>query len=181
MKQTKKDTLKEMKEFIKSHKDVDDALFQRAVKGFAYKLGNVEIEKKDKEIKITKSVSYDRKGTKFESRTRTVYVNGEFKSSSSKLYINDKKVIKGFESYSGWYWFATEISDTQDGVIGGKVYGNDKIYYGYVQGFENEWGYFSEADIMRAKPKVWAIPMKNLHYSGKREIEENKDNISPRA
>ena len=123
-----------------------------------------------RQVNVTKSTSYDKKGTKFESRTRTVYVDGEYKSSSSKLFINDKEVIKGFESYSGWYWFAVEISDRQDSVIDDRVYENDKIYYGYVQGFEHEWGYFSEADIMRAKPKVWAIPMKNLHYSGKREV-----------
>lgn len=59
------------------------------------------------------------------------------------MYIDDKKVIKAYESFSGWYWFATEKAETQDSVIDGKVYENDTIWFGYVQGFEEEWSCFS--------------------------------------
>jgi hypothetical protein len=44
----------------------------------------------------------------------------------------------------------------------------DTIYYGLVQGFEEEWGYFSQAEIERLEPKTWKIPKKNLPYSGRR-------------
>jgi hypothetical protein len=44
----------------------------------------------------------------------------------------------------------------------------DTIWYGLVQGFEEEWGYFSQAEIERLRPKTWEIPKKNLPYSGRR-------------
>jgi hypothetical protein len=92
----------------------------------------------------------------------------EFKTKNNDLYIDGKKVISAFESFSGWYWFATELSHYQDSIIDGKVYKNDTIYYGLVQGFEKEWGYFSKAEIESLKPKAWEIPKKNLAYSGRR-------------
>jgi hypothetical protein len=84
------------------------------------------------------------------------------------LYIDGKKVIKAFESFQGWYWFATEISHQQDSVIDGIVYKNDTIFYGLVQGFEEEWGTFSKAELESLKPKIWEIPKKAWHYSGRR-------------
>lgn len=44
----------------------------------------------------------------------------------------------------------------------------DTIWYGLVQGFEEEWGYFSQAEIESLRPKTWEIPKKNLPYAGKR-------------
>jgi len=44
----------------------------------------------------------------------------------------------------------------------------DTIYFGLVQGLEEEWGYFSQAEIESSKPKTWEIPKKNLPYSGRR-------------
>jgi len=92
----------------------------------------------------------------------------KFESNGDDLYIDGKKVLKGFESFSGWYWFATEKAGTQDSIIDGKVYKDDTIWFGYVQGFEEEWGYFSQAEIESLKPRTWEIPKENLHYSGRR-------------
>lgn len=92
----------------------------------------------------------------------------EFVSRNGKLFINGKEVIRGFESFSGWYWFATEESHRQDSIINGKVYKNDRIYYGYVQGHEDEWGMFSETELKLLEPKVWEIPKENLPFSGRR-------------
>ena len=39
----------------------------------------------------------------------------KFEARGDDLFINDKKVIKAWESYTGWYWFATEKADTQGG------------------------------------------------------------------
>jgi len=50
----------------------------------------------------------------------------EFKSKNDDLYIDGKKVIEAFESATGWYWFATEISHQQDSEIDGKVYKQDE-------------------------------------------------------
>jgi len=81
-----------------------------------------------------------------------------------------KKVIKGFESFSGWYWFAFELDHVQDSDMGnGQVILQDKIFYGLVQGQEEELGYFSEGEILAlGKAKVWEIPKKALAYSGRR-------------
>jgi hypothetical protein len=92
----------------------------------------------------------------------------KFETKRSELYIDGKKVLRGWESFNGWYWFATEKAYKQDSLIGGQVYKNDTIWFGYVQGFEEEWGYFSQAEIERLKPKTWQIPKKNLPYSGRR-------------
>jgi hypothetical protein len=93
----------------------------------------------------------------------------EFKEKDGKLFIDGKEVLKGFESYSGWFWFATEkvceqISDLGDGGEGTP----DTIWYGFVQGFESEWGEFSQAEIESLKPKTWEIPKKDLIHSGRR-------------
>lgn len=40
--------------------------------------------------------------------------------------------------------------------------------YGYVQGMEEEWGDFSEAEIDSLGNKAWKIPQKNLSFSGRR-------------
>ena len=91
-----------------------------------------------------------------------------FESIENKLYIDGKRVLRGFESWNGWYWFAIEEVQKQDSIIGGKVYENDTIYFGLVQGFEEEWGDFSEGELRSLSPRVWEIPKKALPYSGRR-------------
>ena len=90
------------------------------------------------------------------------------------LYIDGKKVLKGWESFSGWYWFATEkVEERKKGEGGGgsMIDGeemDDTIWFGYVQGLEEEWGNFSQAEIESLAPYTWPIPEKNLSYSGRR-------------
>lgn len=94
----------------------------------------------------------------------------KFDAKGSDLYIDNQKVIKGYESFNGWYWFATEVARRQDSSLpNGRQVKNDIIYYGFVQGQEEEWGYFSKAKLESLKPKVWTIPKKNLLYSGRRK------------
>lgn len=87
-----------------------------------------------------------------------------FKTKNNELYIDGKKVIKAYESFSGWYWFATEKAETQDSVIDGKVYENDTIWFG----FEEEWGYFSQAEIESLKLRTWEIKKEDLAYAGRK-------------
>ena len=91
--------------------------------------------------------------------------DGEF------LYIDGKKVLKGWESFSGWFWFGTEIDREQESLLDGLEGPGtpDIIWFGYVQGLDEEWGYFSQAEIESLKPKTWEIPKENLHYSGRRD------------
>ena len=60
-----------------------------------------------------------------------------FDTDGRNLYIDGKKVLRGWESFSGWYWFATEEAYKQDSLIDGNVYKNDTIYFGLVQGLED--------------------------------------------
>lgn len=82
--------------------------------------------------------------------------------------IEDLKVIKGYESFTGWYWFVTDDRDRQDSVIDGKEYPNDVIYFGFVQGFDDEWGYFSKAELETMSNKVWEIKPQDLPFAGRR-------------
>jgi len=99
----------------------------------------------------------------------------KFESKGDKLFIDGKEVLRGWESFNGTYWFATEIVDTQDSYMGKLPNGeddiakDDTIFNGYVQSIEEEWGNFSLAELQRmGKYRVWEIPKKNLSYSGRR-------------
>ena len=50
--------------------------------------------------------------------------------------------IKYFTPDSNWTWFATEGAAQEDG---------DFIFFGYVCGFEEEWGYFSLRELRSAR------------------------------
>ncbi|MHA1325421.1 MAG: hypothetical protein ACTSRL_21730 [Candidatus Helarchaeota archaeon] len=93
----------------------------------------------------------------------------KFKVKGNNLYIDGEKVLRGWESWNGWYWFATEKSGKQLSDFGDGKPVPDTIWFGYVQGLEEEWGYFSQAEIESLKPKTWEIPKKNLPYSGRRK------------
>tara|TARA_R100001463_G_scaffold32029_1_gene71996 strand:+ start:2146 stop:2409 length:264 start_codon:yes stop_codon:yes gene_type:complete len=82
---------------------------------------------------------------------------------NGKLYVGDKEVIKGYESFSGWYWFATEIEEED--------YGGHPLYFGYVQGFENEWGsfWYGELEPLIKQGRVWEINEVDLPHAGRRD------------
>ena len=79
-----------------------------------------------------------------------------------KLFAGDKEVIKGYESFSGWYWFATELEDDD--------YMGHPLYFGYVQGFESEWGSFwmGELQPLIDNMRVWEIKPQDLPHAGRR-------------
>jgi hypothetical protein len=92
-----------------------------------------------------------------------------FYSKDGILYIDGQKVLKAWESFSGWYWFATRLVQKQDSDMGdGNVIKDDTIWYGLVQGQEEEWGDFSQGEIESLAPKTWEIPSKDLPNSGRR-------------
>ena len=84
--------------------------------------------------------------------------NNKLETKKDGLYINGEKIIKGWESFSGWYWFATELND-------------DGQHFGFVQGTYPEWGYFDEAEIMSLSPMAWQIKDCDLAHSGRRGDE----------
>jgi hypothetical protein len=97
-------------------------------------------------------------------------VKAQFRTDGKDLFINGRKVIRGWESFSGWYWFAVEEASKQYSVLDdGRVAKNDTVFFGFVQGLEEEWGYFSLAELERLGPMAWEIPKKNLPHSGRRK------------
>ena len=87
------------------------------------------------------------------------------------LYAGEHKVLKAWESMTGWFWFAVEkVCDQMSDMGDGKPDGTpDTIWYGLVQGLEEEWGEFSEAEIKSLGNMAWPIPQANLQFSGRRD------------
>jgi len=91
----------------------------------------------------------------------------ELITKNDELYLRawgeEHKVLKAWESFHGWYWFATELND-------------DGNHFGFVQGTFEEWGYFSESEIMAIStpaqrgsfPMAWPIKDCDLPHSGRR-------------
>ena len=90
------------------------------------------------------------------------------------LYAGQHKVLKGWESFSGWYWFAVEqveerrVADGSGSVMADGSVVDDTIWFGLVQGLENEWGDFSEAEIRSLGNMAWPIKPGDLPYAGRR-------------
>ena len=91
-----------------------------------------------------------------------------FTSDKGKQYIDGKEVVKGWESWNGCYWFAVELDREQDSIIDGKVVVGDKIWFGYAQVQDEEWGYFSEGEIESLGKRAWKIKAFNLPFAGRR-------------
>jgi len=83
----------------------------------------------------------------------------KFESVDGGLTIDGKKVLKGWESFNGYYWFATELNADGEG-----------IHFGFIQCQCEEWGYFSENElkhVAKAYP-LWPIKKHDLPFSGRR-------------
>lgn len=91
-----------------------------------------------------------------------------FENRDGALHVDGKRVLRAWESWNGWYWFGVERSDVQDSVIDGRTYKDDPIWFGYVQGHEEEWGYWSQSELESLKPKVWEIAPQDLPHAGRR-------------
>jgi hypothetical protein len=81
----------------------------------------------------------------------------ELRTINGELYAGVHKVLRGWESYSGMYWFGTE--EVEPGY-----------WFGYVQGAEEEWGYFTEAEMapLIKAGQMWPIKKCDLPYAGRR-------------
>jgi len=101
------------------------------------------------------------------SNTALRTVNGE-------LHAGPHKVLKGWESFTGWYWFAVEkveerrVADGSGSVMADGAVVDDTIWFGLVQGHEEEWGDFSEAEIRSLGNMAWPIKPQDLPHAGRR-------------
>jgi hypothetical protein len=87
--------------------------------------------------------------------TKLITIDGEL---YLRAFGEDKKVLKGWESMTGWYWFATELN----------VHSDKGYHFGYVQGSYPEWGYFTENELNSIKT-VWPIKDIDLPHAGRRD------------
>ncbi len=100
---------------------------------------------------------------------RHLLVTKEIENSLPKLYsqenVSDPQVaVKFFSPYSNWTWFATEGERTPDGDI---------RFFGLVDGFEKELGYFMLSELESAK--VNGVPaVERDCYFGTHTISEFK-------
>lgn len=78
--------------------------------------------------------------------------------------------VKFFSPYSSWTWYASEGSPILDDD-GNEI---DYQFFGYVQGFEGEWGYFYLSELENAKV-FGGIPAveRDLYWEEKRFEEIN--------
>lgn len=94
----------------------------------------------------------------------------------SVVTIKGQPIIEVYESFDGSYWFVTEKAWKQDSLLGRKVYKQDQILYGYVRLSScpdcADFGYFSEAQLMRLGWKVWKVEKRNWSVCPCVEVEE---------
>ena len=98
----------------------------------------------------------------------------ELHTKDGELYAGPHKVLRGWESFSGWFWFATEkveerrVADGSGSVLADGSVVDDTIWFGYIQGLDEEWGEFSEAEIRALGNLAWPIKACDLPYAGRR-------------
>ena len=69
--------------------------------------------------------------------------------------------VKFFQPWGAWTWFATE----------GEQQGEDFICFGYVIGFEKEWGYFSLNELSSVTGPMGLKIERDIHFSPKKKSE----------
>lgn len=78
--------------------------------------------------------------------------------------IDDPTAVVKFFGLNGWYWYATEF-DGED------------TFYGLVQGWEEEWGYFSLSELESASTSMFGTEIPAVErdcYWSPRKISELK-------
>ena len=86
------------------------------------------------------------------------------------LYIDGHRVLKAWESWQGWHWFAVEKVEDRTLHKDGKEV-KDTIWFGLVRGLEDEWGYFSEAELRELMDRglVWEVKPTDIYFAGRRD------------
>ena len=91
--------------------------------------------------------------------------------------IQGEPIIDVYESFDGSYWYITEKLYTQDSIIGGKVYKDDQILFGYARLSAcpeyAEFGNISETELRLLGSRVWKVPRKNWPLCPDIEIQNS--------
>src|SRR5215210_3732195 len=74
--------------------------------------------------------------------------------SQEKISTKEKQVYAKFFFPAGnWTWFVTE----------GEAEGDDFVFFGFVKGFEEEWGYFTLNELSNIKVRGLTVE-RDLHF-----------------
>ena len=99
----------------------------------------------------------------------------ELEKMAEIVTIHGEPVIDIYESFDGSYWFITEKLYKQDSVIGGKVYKDDQILWGYAKLSAcpeyAEFGKISETELNLLRPRIWKVPRKNWSVCPEVEVK----------
>ncbi len=90
--------------------------------------------------------------------------------------IQGVPIIEVYESFEGSYWYITEKLYKQDSLIGGKVYKNDQILFGYARlracpEFA-EFGNISQGELESLGHRVWKVSRSNWGLCPEVEMAE---------
>jgi hypothetical protein len=99
-----------------------------------------------------------------EGLRRHKLLTAEIENTIPALYTHENSkpedvtiAVKFFSPYSGWTWYATEGERREDG---------DFLFFGYVEGFEGELGYFTLNELATAKFRGVPAVERDCYYSG---------------
>lgn len=93
----------------------------------------------------------------------------ELRASLPALYAQENEqdpmvYAKFFTPWTGWTWYVTE----------GQPEGEYFIFFGYVIGYEKEWGYFSLNDLESVRGPGGLTIERDLYFTPKRKSEINE-------
>ena len=107
-----------------------------------------------------------------------VFFPPDLKAKIPKLYSQDGNkdptvYMKLFQPWGSWTWYITEGED-QDG---------DFIMFGYVVGFEREWGYSSLNELSAINGPMGLKIERDIHFSAKpaSQISDIHSHYKPKA
>ena len=86
----------------------------------------------------------------------------EKKLAKHPLYSTDGQkekevIVKFFNPYSGWRWYVCEGEKQENG---------DWLFFGFVEGIEKEWGYFTLSELQRIPTPYNLGIERDMHYKG---------------
>lgn len=67
-------------------------------------------------------------------------------------------IVKYFTPDSNWTWYVTE----------GEAEDDDFIFFGLVDGFEKEWGYFALSELISLRGPLGLPVERDLHFTNKK-------------
>lgn len=88
----------------------------------------------------------------------------EIKKKLPKLYSTEKIptaekicICKFFTPWTYWTWYVVEGEEREDG---------DWLFFGYVEGHEKEWGYFSLSELQSVRGPFCLRIERDLYHDG---------------